>query len=112
MNSRGGPHGFKRWPPPRVWCGTLLSVALSSIQDPPDANTIVGYILVIPTPGMLCRRQSDYAINKSNSAGDMSTGDTEVQEYRGLGVQEYQMSGSSIIIMSSPRNSDNHEYAM
>jgi len=53
--SRGGPHGFKRWPPPHVWCGTLLRVALSSIQDPPDASTIVGYILVIPTPGMLCR---------------------------------------------------------
>jgi len=30
-------------------------VALSSIQEPPDASTIVGYILVIPTPGMLCR---------------------------------------------------------
>ena len=40
-DSRGGPHHV---------CG----VALSSIQDPPDASTIVGYILVIPTPGMLC----------------------------------------------------------
>ena len=29
--------------------------APSSIQDPPDVSTIVGYILVIPTPGMLCR---------------------------------------------------------
>ena len=55
MDSRGGPYEFKRWPPPRVWCGTLLRVTLSSIQDPPDASTIVGYILVIPTPGMLCR---------------------------------------------------------
>jgi len=27
-------------------------------------------------------RRYDYAINKSNSAGDMSTGDTGVQEYR------------------------------
>ena len=26
MDSRGGPHGFKRWPPPCVWCGTLLRV--------------------------------------------------------------------------------------
>jgi len=49
------PHGFKRWPPPHVWCGTLLRVALSSTKDPPDASMIVGYILVIPTPGMLCR---------------------------------------------------------
>ena len=56
MDSRGGLHGFKRWPPPRVWCGTLFRVTLSSIQDPPDASTIVGYILVIPTPGgMICR---------------------------------------------------------
>jgi len=55
MDSTGGPHRFKRRPPPRVWCGTLLRVALISIQDPPDVSTIVGYILVIPTPGMLCR---------------------------------------------------------
>ena len=27
---RGGPHRFKRWPPPRVWCGTLLRVVLCS----------------------------------------------------------------------------------
>ena len=61
-DSRSGPHRFKRWPPLRVWCdtfapcGTLLCVALSSIQDPPDASTIVEYILVIPTPGgMLCQ---------------------------------------------------------
>ena len=40
-DSRGGPHRFKRWPPPWVWCGILLRVALSSIQDPPDASTIV-----------------------------------------------------------------------
>jgi len=25
-DSRGGPHKFKSWPPPRVWCGTLLCV--------------------------------------------------------------------------------------
>ena len=31
-------------------------------------------------------RQNDCAINKSNSAGDMSTGDTGVQEYRSSGV--------------------------
>jgi len=31
MDSRGGPHRFKRWPPPRMWCGTFLRVALSSI---------------------------------------------------------------------------------
>ena len=54
-DSRSGPHRFKRWPPPRVWCGTLLRVALCSIQEPPDTSTIVGYILIIPTPGMLCR---------------------------------------------------------
>jgi len=41
-DSRGGPHH-------------VYGVALNSIQDPPDASTIVGYILVIPTPGMLCR---------------------------------------------------------
>ena len=55
IDSRGGPHGFKRWAPPHLWYGTLLRVALSSIQEPPDASMIVGYILVIPTPGMLCR---------------------------------------------------------
>ena len=48
MDSRGGLHRFKRWPPSRVWCDSLLRVALSSIQDPLDASTIVGYILVIP----------------------------------------------------------------
>jgi len=32
MDSRGGPHGFKRWPPLCIWCGTLPRVALSSIQ--------------------------------------------------------------------------------
>jgi len=32
--------------------------------------------------------------------GDMNTGDIGVQEYKGSGVQEYQMSDSSIIIMS------------
>ena len=56
MDSIGGPHIFKRWPPPCVWCGTLLRVALSSIQDPSDASTIVGYILVIPAPGDMFRR--------------------------------------------------------
>ena len=55
-NSRGGPHRFKRWPPPCVWYYILLRVALSSIQDPPDASTIVGYILVIATPGGMLRR--------------------------------------------------------
>ena len=34
------------------------------------------------------------------------------QEFKSTGVQEYQMSGNNIIIMSSPRKSDNHEYAM
>ena len=29
-DSRGVPHRFKRWPPPRVWCGTLLHVAFCS----------------------------------------------------------------------------------
>ena len=38
-----------------MWHGTLVRVALSSIQDPSDASMIVRYILVIPTPGMLCR---------------------------------------------------------
>jgi len=78
-NSRGSPHKFKRWPPPRAWHGSLahvalwsvrptkiqevapprawrgilVCVALSSIQDSPDASMIVRYILVIPTPGML-----------------------------------------------------------
>jgi len=56
IDSRGAqPHRFKRWPPPRVWRGTLFRMALSSIQDPPDSSMIVGFILVIPTPGMLCR---------------------------------------------------------
>ena len=41
-DSRGGPY-------------YVYGVALNSVQDPPDASTIVGYILVIPTPGMLCR---------------------------------------------------------
>ena len=42
-------------------------------------------------------RQSDCAINKSNSAGDISTGDTGVQEYRVSGVQGYQRFGHIII---------------
>jgi len=79
MDSRGGPHRFKRWPPPRVWRGTLLRMALSSIQDLSDASTIVGYILVIPTQACSIGRRYDCAINKSNSAGDMSTGDIGVQ---------------------------------
>ena len=90
----------------------MLRVALSSIQDPPDASLIVGYILVIPTPGISDECQYDRVINKSNSAGDMSIGDTGVQEYKSTGVQEYQMSGNNIIIMPNPRKSDNHEYAM
>ena len=56
MDSRGGPYGFKWWPPPCVWCDILLHVALSSIQDPSNASTIVGDILVIPTPGGMLRR--------------------------------------------------------
>ena len=60
----------------------------------------MGYILVVPTLGMLAGSRYDCAINKSKSAGDMSIGDTGVQEYRSSEVQEYQMSGSSIIIMS------------
>ena len=67
-----------------MWRGILLRVALSSIQDPPDASLIVGYILVILTPGMSDGRRYDRVINKSNSAGDMSTGDTGVQEHRYL----------------------------
>ena len=44
---------------------------------------IVGYILVILTPvAYSVGRRYDHAINKSNSAGDMSTGDTEVLEYQ------------------------------
>ena len=36
-----------------------------------------------------------------------------VQVYRSTGVQEYQISGNNnIIIMSCPRNSDSHEYAI
>ena len=85
--------------PTTLWRDILVRVALSSIQDPPDASMIVRYILVIPTLGdTLYRRRYDYAINKRNSAGDMSTG-----------AQEYQIAGSSIIIMSSLRKSDNHE---
>ena len=49
------PTDSRDGPPPCVWCGILLRVALSSIQDPPNASMIVGYILVIPTPGMLCQ---------------------------------------------------------
>ena len=30
-DSRGGPYRFKRWPPPRVSCGTLLCVVLYSV---------------------------------------------------------------------------------
>ena len=30
-DSRGGPHRFKRWPPPRVWYDTLLCVPLCSV---------------------------------------------------------------------------------
>jgi len=37
---------------------------------------------------------------------------TGVQEHRSTGVQKYQRSGNCIIIMPSPRKSDNHEYAM
>jgi len=43
-------------PPPRVWRGTLIRVALNFIQDPPDTSMIVGYILVIPTPGGMLRQ--------------------------------------------------------
>jgi len=32
-DSRGGPHRFKRWPLPRVWCGTLLCVAVCSVWE-------------------------------------------------------------------------------
>jgi len=81
MDSRGPPTDLRGGPPPCVWRDTLLRVALSSIRDPADASTIVGYILVIPTPGMLCRTPIGCAINKSNSAGDMSIGDAGVQEY-------------------------------
>jgi len=34
------------------------------------------------------------------------------QGFKNTRVQEYQMSGSSLIIMSSFRKSDNHDYAM
>ena len=72
-----------------LWRDTLVRMALNSIQDPPDVSMIVGYILVIPTPGMLRRTPYDHAINKSNSAGDMSTWDTGVQEYRSSGLHEF-----------------------
>jgi len=31
IDSRGNPHRFKRWPPPRVWRDTLLCVVLCSV---------------------------------------------------------------------------------
>ena len=76
-------------------------MALSSIQEPPDASTIVG--TSSPSRHQACSAglRNDCAINKSNSAGDMNIGDTGVQEYRGSGVQEYQWSGH-IIIMNMP----------
>ena len=43
-------------------------------------------------------RRNDCAINKSNSAGDMSAGDTGVQECRSIGdtgVQEYKSTGDT-----------------
>ena len=70
-------------------------MALSSIQDPPDASTIMGTSSSSRHQAYSTGRWYDCAVNKSNSTGDMSTGDTGVQKYRGSGVQEYQMSDSS-----------------
>ena len=84
----------------------MCDVALSFIQHPLDASMIAGYILVIPHQACFAGCRYDHTINKSNSAGDMSAGDMSKGDIR---VQEYQMSGSNIIIMSSPRKSDNNE---
>ena len=49
MDSRGGPH--------HVYGVALCSMwHLVPFRDPPDASTIVGYILVIPTPDGMVRR--------------------------------------------------------
>ena len=69
-------------------------MTLSSIQDPPDASTIVGYILVIPTPGgKSAGRQFDCAINRVTVHG---TWVQEIQEFR---IHGYKISGNSVIVM-------------
>ena len=74
MDSRGGPHGFKRWPPLCVWCGTLLlwhfipfriHRTLARSWDTSSSSR---------RQACSARRRYDCAINKSNSAGDISTG--------------------------------------
>ena len=40
-DSRGGLHGFKRWPPPYMWCNTLFCVTLNSTYLLPDADMTV-----------------------------------------------------------------------
>jgi len=129
IDSGGGPHRFKRWPPPRAWCGTLLYVTLCSVWGMDSRGGphrfkrwprhVSGMALCSVWHLVLFRirrtlawswdtssssqhqacsvgRRYDRAINKSNSAGNMSTGDTLVQEYKSSGVPD----GSSIIIMS------------
>ena len=88
IDSRGGPQRFKRWLPSHVWCSSLLRVAPSSIQDPPDASTIVEYIIVIPHQTCPARRRSDCAINKSNGVGGH-----EYRGYRSSGVQDFRSTG-------------------
>ena len=66
-DSRGGPHRFKRRPPPRVWCGTLLCVALCSVWgmdsggDPPQTQEVAplhvcGVVLYSMWHFILCGR--------------------------------------------------------
>ena len=40
-DSRGAPQGFKRWPPPSMWCDTLFSEALSATYLLPNASMTV-----------------------------------------------------------------------
>ena len=103
-DSRGAPHRFKRWPP--HVCGAALCSMWNLVPFRIRRTLARSWYTFSSSQHQAysagCRH--DYAINKSNSAGDMSTGD--------IGVQEYQISGSSIIIMLSPRKSEYHEYAM
>ena len=67
-------------------------MALSSIQDPPDASTIVGYILVIPTPG---GKPPDTGLTVLLT-GQECMG-PEIQESK---IHGYKISGNSVIVMS------------
>jgi len=40
-DSWGDPYGFKTWPPPCMWCGTLFLVALCFTHLVPDASMTV-----------------------------------------------------------------------